>query len=116
MVPKANTTLFKKPLFMICLALMVVGFGTFIFGLAGQHPEKAWLAYLINFLLWSAIAQGGLLFSTVMHTVKARWSGPLQNLAESFAAFFPVSFVLFLILFLPCSFFLISSRRFMIAL
>ena len=94
-----NARLFKKPLFLICLAFMVVGFGSFIFNLAGQHPERAWLTYLINFLLWSAIAQGGLLFSTVMHTVKARWSGPLQNLAESFAAFFPVSFVLFLILF-----------------
>jgi hypothetical protein len=99
MVPKENTALFKKPLFMICLALMVIGFGTFLFGLAGQHPERAWLAYLINFLLWSAIAQGGLLFSAVMHTVKARWSGQLQNLAESFAAFFPISFALFLILF-----------------
>ncbi|UCD32781.1 MAG: hypothetical protein JSV38_02505 [Desulfobacterales bacterium] len=100
MVPKENTALFKKPLFMICLALMVIGFGTFIVGLAGQHPARAWQIYLINFLLWSAIAQGGLLFSAVMHTVKARWSGPLQNLAESFAAFFPVSFVLFLILFI----------------
>jgi len=33
-----------------------------------------------------------------MHTVKARWSGPLSNLAESFVAFFPISFILFLIL------------------
>ena len=100
MVPNNNTALFKKPLFVICLSLMVVGFGTFIFGLFGQHPERAWQAYLINFLLWSAIAQGALLFSTVMHTVKARWSGPLSSLAESFTAFFPISFILFLILFL----------------
>ena len=100
MAQNNETALFKKPFFVICLALIGVGFGTFIFGLAGKHPERAWLAYLVNFLLWSAIAQGGLLFSAIMHTVKARWSGPVQNLAESFTAFFPVSFVLFLFLFI----------------
>jgi hypothetical protein len=89
----------KKPVFLICLALVVIGFAAFVFGLTGRHPVRAWQAYLINFLLWSAIAQGGFLFSVVMHTTKARWSGSLSNLAESFTAFFPVSFVLFLILF-----------------
>jgi len=79
---------------------VVVGLGTFLSQVAGQHPERAWLAYLINFLLWSAVAQGGLLFSVVLHITKAKWGRPLQGLAESFAAFFPVSFLLFLILFL----------------
>jgi len=96
-----NTSIFhKRPVFLICLALLVIGFGTFVFGLMAGNAERAWQAYLINFLLWSAIAQGGLLFSVLMHTVKARWSGPLSNLAESFTAFFPVSFCLLLILFL----------------
>lgn len=90
----------KKQLVVFCLSLVVIGFGTFIFVLMGRHPERAWQAYLINFLLWSAIAQGGLLFSAIMHITNARWSAPLSNLAESFTAFFPVSFVLFLLLFL----------------
>jgi hypothetical protein len=89
----------RKALFIFALFILV-GFVTFIFGVAGHHPERAWQAYLINFLLWSAIAQGGLLFSTVTHITKARWSKPLQGLSESFAAFFPFSFVLFLLLFL----------------
>jgi hypothetical protein len=90
----------KKPVLPICLALVVIGFGAFVFALMAGHPLRAWQAYLTNFLLWSAVAQGGFLFSVVMHMTKARWSGPLSNLAESFTAFFPVSFVLFLILFL----------------
>ncbi len=73
---------------------------TFIFGLTSQHPERAWQAYLINFLLWSAIAQGAVLFSAVMHMTNARWSGPLSGLSESFTAFFPLSFILFLLLFI----------------
>ncbi len=82
------------------LALVAVGSAAFIFGLMSSHPERAWQAYLINFLLWSAIAQGAVLFSAVMHMTKARWSGPLAGLSESFAGFFPISYVLFLILFL----------------
>ena len=88
------------PLLGIFALLVLVGLGTFIFQLGGEHPERAWQVYHINFLLWSAIAQGGLLFSIVMHLVGARWSRSMQSLAESFAAFFPLSFVLFVLLFL----------------
>jgi len=90
----------KAPVFWVFIALILIGGATFIYGLNGQHPEHAWQVYLINFLLWSAIAQGAVLFSTVMHMTKARWSGPLSGLSESFTAFFPLSFILFLILFL----------------
>jgi len=81
-------------------ALFLAGLLTFLWGVFGPHPERAWQAYLINFLLWSSVAQGGLLFSAVMHIVKARWSGPLAGVSHAFAAFFPVSFVLFLLLLL----------------
>jgi len=80
--------------------LVAIGVAAFIFGLASQHPERAWQAYLINFLLWSAIAQGAVLFSAVMHMTNARWTGPLAGLSESFTAFFPISYILFLVLFL----------------
>jgi uncharacterized membrane protein len=56
--------------------LVAIGVAAFVFGLTGQHPERAWQAYLINFLLWSAIAQGAVLFSAVMHMTNARWTGP----------------------------------------
>ena len=87
------------PLKKTLLAFFIAGLAAFIWQLSGEHPQRAWQAYLINFLLFSAIAQGGLLFSTIMHVTKARWSGPLSNLAESFSAFFPVSFGLFLLIF-----------------
>ena len=93
-----------KKLWLLIAALVVIGFGTFFYNIAGGHPERAWQAYLINFLLWSAIAQGGMLFSTIMTTTRARWSGPLSGLSAAFAGFFPVSFVLFLGLFLGSSY------------
>ena len=94
----------NRRLVIIAAALIVIGFLAFIIQAAGSHPERAWQAYLINFLLWSAIAQGGLLFSVIMHLTKAKWCGPLTNVSEVFAAFFPISFVLFLILFLGKSY------------
>ena len=90
----------KSPMSWIFIALILIGAAAFIYGIMSPSPEKAWQAYLINFLLWSAIAQGAVLFSAVMHMTRARWSGPLSALSESFAAFFPISFVLFLLLFL----------------
>jgi hypothetical protein len=89
--PSTRTTL---------VAFVIIGIGAFAFQLISGHAERAWQAYLVCFLVVSAMAHGGLLFSTIMHTVKARWTGPLSGLAESFAAFFPVSFLLFLVLFI----------------
>ena len=94
----------SKVKWLLLWALVAVGMMGFVFQLLGDHPERAWQAYLINFLLWSAVAQGALLFSTVMHITNARWSGPLNGLAESFAAFFPVSILLFVLLFLGRSY------------
>jgi Ni/Fe-hydrogenase subunit HybB-like protein len=88
-----------SPLMLGFGSLVAIGAVAFIVRVSGQHPERAWRAYLAGFLLVSAIAQGGLFFSTLMHVVKARWSGPLANLAESFTAFFPVSIILFILLF-----------------
>ena len=100
----ANTTphisVKKFPVFWVFTSLFILGGVAFVWGLASHHPERAWQTYLINFLLWSAIAQGAVLFSAVMHMTNARWSGPLSGLSESFAFFFPLSFVLFLILFI----------------
>ena len=84
----------------VFLIFVAIGVVTFILGLTSEHPERAWQAYLINFLLWSAIAQGAVLFSAVMHMTNARWSGPISGLSESFTAFFPLSFILFLLLFI----------------
>lgn len=90
---------FKKNGLFIPALVAGAGFAGFIFFAATAHPEKAWLAYLTNFLLFTALSAGGLLFSTLMHFTRARWSHGLAGIAEAFAAFFPVSFVLFLLLF-----------------
>jgi hypothetical protein len=90
----------QRSLLMLGAVLAAAGLAAFLAGLFSPHPQRAWQAFLINFLLWSAMAQGAVLFSAVTHTVKARWAGPLSGLAEAFAGFFPLSFVCFLVLLL----------------
>ncbi len=98
-LPQANAH--RTPMWMIVLTLLLVAGGgaIFIISAAAGAAAKAWQAYLVNFLLFSAIAHGAVLFSALMTTVRARWSGPLADLAEAFSAFFPISFILLLVLF-----------------
>ena len=63
----------RSPAVWVFATFVVLGAVAFLVGMFSHHPEKAWQAYLINFLLWSAIAQGALLFSAVMHMTNSRW-------------------------------------------
>ena len=90
----------RRSVFALCAVLTAAGLAAFLVGLFGPQPERAWQAFLINFLLWSAMAQGAVLFAAVTRVTRARWTGPLSGLSEAFAGFFPLSFVLFLVLLL----------------
>lgn len=96
----SSTKSAKSPAATVFAVLAIVGVVTFLVALWGDHPLGAWRAFLINFLFWSAMAQGGVLFSAVLQVTNARWGRGLRGAAEAFAAFFPVSIVLFFILFL----------------
>jgi len=79
----------------LCLA---AGVAAFAFGLGGERPGRAWQALLVNFLLWSSIAQGGVLLAALACTVRARWAHPVSGLAQAFAGFFPLSLICFFLL------------------
>ncbi|MFQ5881405.1 MAG: hypothetical protein ACE5I9_02870 [Candidatus Methylomirabilales bacterium] len=78
--------------------LLAVGVVAFLAGLL-VDPARAWQAYLVNFLFWGGLAQGGVVFAAVYHVVEARWGPPVRRLAEGMSAFLPVSLVLFFPLF-----------------
>ena len=101
MTTNGQTSTQRTPMWITVLILLLVASGIWVFvsHIVAGLVDKAWQAYLINLLLFAAIAHGAVLFSTLMNTVGARWSGPLADLAEAFSAFFPVSFFLFILLF-----------------
>ena len=99
-LPAAAAPRRSAPSFPLGAVLAAAGLVAFLAGLFGPHPQRAWQAFLINFLLWSAMAQGAVLFSAVTHTVKARWAGPLAGLRRPSPGFSRCPSVCFLVLLL----------------
>lgn len=78
--------------------LFVIGVLTFAFSLI-LDPLRGWQSYLINFLFWSGVAQGAVIFAAIYHVVGAKWGPTVRRLAEGMVAFLPASVLLFLPLF-----------------
>ncbi|GBD32801.1 MAG: membrane protein [Gemmatimonadales bacterium] len=76
------------------------GIVSFLIAVSGDDPARAWRIYHVNFLYFTGIAIGGVLFSAVHRIAKGWWAGPIVRFAEAGAAFLPVSLLCFLFLFL----------------
>ncbi|HTR60731.1 MAG TPA: hypothetical protein VMH37_03445 [Candidatus Binataceae bacterium] len=76
--------------------LVLTGIVGFVAGLSSGNADRVWQAYLVNFLVWIGIAQGGVVLSAAFYLTQGRWAGTTQfRLAEAFVGFIPVGFVLF---------------------
>lgn len=84
----------------VCQGLLAVGALTFVLALAMGQAQRAWQAYLLNFLFWTGIAQCGVIFSAGYRLTKGQWCDALRRMGESMAFFLPVSVVLFVVLML----------------
>src|SRR5215207_3067951 len=63
----------------------------------GGFGERTWLAIHFNWLFWSSVAVGMVVFAISQHITNARWSWPLRRFALAGVAFLPISFVLYLL-------------------
>jgi hypothetical protein len=83
-----------------CAALVVAGIAAFAFAMARGAAPRAWQAFLVNLLFWLGIAQGSVVVSAALYLTHARWGGAtIYRMAEGFAGFLPVGFLLFWALF-----------------
>ncbi len=78
----------------------LIGGAAFWIGISGPQAERVWQVFLVNYLFWSGLAFGSVLFSATLVMTKARWGRPIKRLAEAPVAFLPFSFLLFWVLFL----------------
>jgi len=76
-------------------AMFVVGLVAFFIRL-GQDPTDAWVSYVSNWLFFSSVAMGAVMFAGATTIVKAKWNWSLRRVSVGFAAFLPVAFVLLL--------------------
>jgi Ni/Fe-hydrogenase subunit HybB-like protein len=77
------------------IAMIVVGFAAFALALFGD-PDRAWHAYLINWLYFTGIAQGAVMLAVVVTITKGMWSRNMRRVAISFASFLPIALLLLL--------------------
>ncbi len=61
-----------------------------------QSTQEFWQAYLINFLFWTSLAQGSIIFAAVLNLSTAHWGKRYVELSRYFIGFLPASFVLFI--------------------
>ena len=59
-----------------------------------------WQAFLVNFLFWSALAQGSVILIAVLDITRARWGRQYIQIARGFAGFLPVSILMMAVLLL----------------
>jgi hypothetical protein len=78
------------------LALAVIGAVVFLVGLF-VAPQRAWLAWHVNWLFFAGLSSGGATIVAVQRITTARWSRPVVRILEGFVAFLPVAFVFLLI-------------------
>jgi Polysulphide reductase, NrfD len=79
--------------------LALAGAAAFLMGIGGPQSLRAWQAYLVNYIFWTGLSFGGVLFAAVLNMTDARWGRSLKRLAEGLGAFLPASFLLFWVLY-----------------
>jgi hypothetical protein len=100
LIPGATGVRVPMALIAILVVLTLLGIVGFVFGVMTEVEPHAWQAFLVNFLFFLGVAQGGVMVSGAFYLTQARWGGPAAyRLAESFYLFIPVAFVLFWVLF-----------------
>lgn len=77
----------------IAVALIVIG-GIAVAASFAADAERGWRAYMFNWLFWTSVAQGAVIFSAAVAMARGVWSKPVRRISLSFVAFLPISFVL----------------------
>jgi Polysulphide reductase, NrfD len=75
--------------------LALAGAAAFLLAISGPQSLRAWQAYLVNYVFWTGLSFGAVLFVAVLNMTDARWGRSLKRLAEGLGAFLPASFLLF---------------------
>ena len=89
----------KPRLWCLLLLLILAGFLTFIIGLLLGEATLVWQSLLVNFLFFSGLSIGGLMFSVIFTITNAVWGRPIKRLAEAMIGFLPIAAVLMVLLF-----------------
>jgi hypothetical protein len=78
------------------IALMVLGIAAAAFGFS-TAPVRTGGAFIVNFMYWAGIAQGGMMLAVALVIVKGRWGRPLKRMCEAFCLMMIPMYVLLMV-------------------
>jgi hypothetical protein len=82
-----------RGLLITAAVLAVVGLLIFVVTLA-TDADRAWRAYLFNWIHFAGLAQGAVLLGAIVSITRGIWSRPIRRIALSFVAFLPIAYLL----------------------
>ncbi|HIC56928.1 MAG TPA: hypothetical protein EYO94_05965 [Acidobacteria bacterium] len=97
-IPSHSASLVSNETRRALLGFGVIGTLAFVYGVIFGENLRAWQSLLVNFLFFAGLAQSGVVISALLQVTSARWGRSLKRTAEATAAFFPVAFILLLVL------------------
>ncbi len=74
-------------------ALVVIGVAAAVLSLGS--PDRFWMSLLVNWLFWSSLGIGMLMFAVALRLTNADWAWSIRRFALGGGAFLPISFILF---------------------
>jgi hypothetical protein len=80
--------------------LAALGIGLFVVLVLGDDPARAWRMFLVNFVFFTGLASGAVMFAATQKITRGVWAGPVIRFAEAAVAFLPLALILFLLLWL----------------
>ncbi len=85
----------RKAVSLIIGGFTLVGFLAF-FALLASDPDRAWQAYVSNWLFFASVAQGAIMLGVATTITRAKWNWSVRRVSLSFGAFLPIAFLLLL--------------------
>ncbi len=83
---------------LVAAGLIVLGAIGWALALA-TDADRAWRAYLQNWLYWTSIANGAVMFAAALSMVNGIWARSIRRVAVSTVAFLPIAYLLLIPLF-----------------
>ncbi len=83
----------RRGVSLIIGAFTLVGFLAFVV-LLYSDPDRAWEAYVSNWLFFASVAQGAIMLGVATTITKAKWNWSVRRVSLAFGAFLPLAFLL----------------------
>lgn len=71
----------------VSAALLVLGLGTWLLALTSGEAARAWQAFLVNFIFFTPLAAGLVVWTAIVLASRGTWMGPAEDLAALGQAF-----------------------------